>query len=353
MQTIDIPATELPSDLDETRGEKAHRQIAASPYPGHCKSVLRALVDLMDERGWSQAETAKRIKHGDRKNAISTAALSQLLCGTYRADPEALCRSIARAIDHERGRALFGDHGYAETRLYRAMVSLADIAVATQRIASIHGPQLTGKTAAARHLADTYQRAAVIYMLCPYADTYGGFVRRLARLRGVSLRGTLSDIREGILATLDGSHLLVIDEAHQPLITYAPSQALRVYEFIREINDHSRCAILLIGASAGHAILASEDRYSRISQSLHTIDIADRGLLPAHAEDIAAIAETFGLDDLHSEDQKDALAIVRDHGIQRLYDLLHLAALNARESGAQLSWRHVSAIAEPTLKLAA
>lgn len=348
MQTIDTP----PSTLDETRGQKAHRLILDSDYPGSCKAVLRALVVLMDERDWSQSQTAKKIKHGERKRPISTAALSQLLGGTYRADPEALCRSIARTIDHERGRAIYADGEFAETALYRSLVQLADLAVITQRIACLHGPSLCGKTTCAIRLAETYQRAAAIYMACPYADTYGGFVRRLARLRGVSLRGTLSDIREAILDSLDGSHLLVLDEFHQPLVAYARVQCRRVLEFIREIHDRSRTPVLLIGASAGYALLSTAPEYERLHRGLYSLDAAATGLLPANPQDVATVARTFGLD-LDARDLRDAVRIVQDHGVQRLYDLLRLARGNIADTAHALAWRHVSAIADPTLRLAA
>ncbi|HRQ87824.1 MAG TPA: AAA family ATPase [Bacteroidia bacterium] len=328
--------------------------LATAPYPPHCKAILQSFLELIEERGWSQAEAARKVKHGPHQRALSDSALSQLFGGTYRADPVNLCKAIARTIDHERGRALYQRDGFARTRLYKTLIELADLAVVTQRIVCLHGGLLCGKSTAAAALAEEYSRAAVVTLTMPYADTYGAFVRRLARVRGIPLKGSLSDLREAIIASLDGTHLLVIDEFHQPLVSYAPRQALRTMEFIREINDISRCGILLVGATTGFAVLSSDPAYQRFAAGLSAVDVC----APAHdmrlvsEDDLAAVAAAFGLP-YDADRIEQCRRIVEDHNAARLFDILRLAAGNAERRKLTLAWSHVADITQPTLSLAA
>lgn len=350
MTTIDTD----PASDSSIPTAKARLSVSTSSYPSDCKQILFAFLDLMEERGWSQAEAARQIKHGRHKRPLSSPALSQLLGGTYQANPETLCRAIAAAIDHARGRAMFGSSGFAPTRLYHALVELADVTVVTQRITCLHGGLLCGKTSAARYLSVDYHRAAVIFLTVPYADTYGGFVRRLTRVLGLSVKGSLSDLREAILASLDGSHLLVIDEFHQPLLSYTRHQALRVMEFIREINDTSECGILLVGSSAGHAVLTTTPEYDRFSAGIYSVDVCDpvHDLRPLATSDLAAIAKVFGLP--NQADRLDSIRlVVTEHGVSRLFDLLRLASSTAEAENNRLTWDHVDAITSATLRLAA
>lgn len=328
--------------------------IASSAYPPYCRRVLLDLVDLIDERQWSQTEAARLIRHGRSQRQLSTAALSQLLTGAYKADPVALCRAVEKTVAQQRARALFAVSGYVETRLAAVIRDLADIAVVTQRIACLHGGMLVGKTVNAIALAGDYPRASTVFLTAPYADTYGGFVRRLAAARGVDPRGALSAVRETILDTFDESHLLIVDEFHQPLTSYSRAQGLRVFEFLREINDLRRCGILLVGSTSGFAVLTGDDAYSRIASTITAVDARDHSpAAPAGAEtDFASILRSFGLDPL--PDRISILSrVARDHTVSRVFDTLRLAAARASARKQPLTWQHYLDASAPALRLAA
>lgn len=356
MIILDIPATitDERNEPSKSLAEKTRAALLDAPYPAHCKSVLIAFAELADERGWSQSEAAQKVKHGPRSKPLSGGALSQLLSGTYKASPEDLSKAIALTVDRERGRAFYTDGGFAKTRLYAAMLDIANLAVITQRIACIHGGLLCGKTSAAQALTHDFRAASVVYMVAPYADTYGAFIRRLARLRGIDLKGSLSDLRDKIISSLDASHLLIVDEFHQPVLSYASKQALRVMEFIREINDTSRCGILLVGSSEGYEVLCTQPQFHRLAASLHPLDICDdeNDLRPLTDDDLAAIAGAFKL-----RPDKGRLAqcrdIAQDHTVARLFDLLRVASGIAEKEGHHLTWNDVDGSRGNVLKLAA
>lgn len=345
--TADAPSEDAP---------RWRQSVAESSYPGFCKTVLNDLIDLIEDRGWSSAETARQIKHGPNQKSLASSSLSLLLNGKYPADPIALCRAVEKTVSRHRARELFGESGFVETRLYTDISDLADVAVITRRIACLHGGLLCGKTTNALALASRYDRASVVFMTAPYADSYGGFVRRLATVRGIDPRGNLSEVRERTLATFDDSHLLVVDEFHQPLVTYSYTQGLRVYEYLREINDLRRCAILLVGATVGHATLTSDENFARISASMSSLDCTGDRAIGAVGEtgnrDLAAILSSFQLAP-RPERIEMLRGIVCDHSLARAFDVLRLASGRASGRSERLSWDHVVATANPTLKLAA
>lgn len=349
MSYIDAPAQILPDPVAASPAETWRTAITHSHYPGHSKSILFSLVDLMEERTLSQSEVAKKIKHGSTQKDLSSTTLSQLLNGKYPGDHIAVCKSIERYINQERARALFHVSGFVETPLYQVLEELADAAVITQRFTCLHGGLLRGKTTNAHRLTSRYDRASVVFMTAPYADSYAGFVRRLARLRNIPLKGSLSDLREAIIQSLDSSHLLLIDEFHQPAVTYSFSQARRVYEFIREINDLSRCGILLVGATEGLAFLTTEPEYERIAASLTSFDVASK---PVADKELAAILKSFGIEP--QPDRVEVLqTVARDHTLSKVFDLLRLASGRASKRKQPFAWQHFLESSQKALQLAA
>lgn len=336
----------------ETPAEDRRKPIRESHYPDHCKNILLSFLDLIESREWTQAEAARKVKHGPSKNAITSGALSQLLTGKYKADPSALCASIDRVVNLESGRAIFTSNGFVQTRMYKTMTEMADIAIITQGITCVHGGLLAGKTTNAGALAHLYDKASPIFMTAPYADSYGGFVKRLAAVRGVESRGTLSDVRERILQSFDSSHLLIIDEFHQPITHYSYSQAKRVFEFIREINDLCRCGILLIGASVGYETIMHDETFERIAASLYAKDITP--FIPGKGNnetDLQAIAKTYGLPDPGEADLALCRDIVSHFSVGRLFEILKLAAGASERRGESLTWSTVQKIQGTLLKL--
>lgn len=348
MHYIDTPAQILPNPTAASPAETWRTAITHSHYPAHSKSVLFSLVDLIEERSWSQSEVAKKIKHGSTQKDLSTTTLSQLLNGKYPGDHVAVCRSIERFTNQERARSLFAVSGFVETPLYQVLTDLADAAVITQRIACLHGGMLRGKTTNAHYLTSRYDRASVVFMTAPYADSYAGFVRRLARLRNIPLKGSLSDLREAILQSLDSSHLLLIDEFHQPAVTYSFSQARRVYEFIREINDLSRCGILLIGSTEGFAFLATEPEYERIAASMTSYDVSKKSI---GEKELAAVLKSFTLEP-HPDRIQVLRQVAEDQTLAKVFDLLRLASGRAARRKQPFGWQHFLETSGPALQLA-
>jgi hypothetical protein len=126
-------------------------------------------------------------------------------------------------------------------------------------------------------------------------------------------------------------------------------------EFIREINDLSRCGVLLVGSTAGFAILSTHPDYARLFASVTPVDVVAKTsrLKPdSRLADLAKIAKSFGLQP--DPDSLEYCANLADqHTMARLFDSLRLATGRADKRREELSWDHVLKVTESTLKLAA
>lgn len=332
----------------QTTIENQRRYVRESIYEPHHKDVLLHLLDLMHKRGMSQSEVARGIKHGARRKSVSPATVSQLLNGSYQANPEALIRSIRTFLNVQTGRDIFRDGGFVETRLFSSMQKMADIANTLKRITCVHGGIMAGKTINAEALNVRYDRAAVVFISCPRADSYGGFVKRLASILGCAKKGTISDNREAIIDTLDTDHLLIIDEFHQPAVNYSRISAVRVYNFLAEINEMCRCGILLVGDSAGWDHLKTAPGFDHISERLRAgLDITDKtndlrpGFGRGGTDDVRKICEAFGMPEPSPTELQTCRDIISARSLSSLFDLLILARARAERLDEKLSWSHV------------
>jgi DNA transposition AAA+ family ATPase len=352
------PSADLPDRKAElsvvepstTAAEDRRQPILGSTYPDHCKRVLLAFLDLIEAREWSQAEAAKKIKHGPHQKPISNGTLSALLKGSYGADPRAICASVERLLNLENGRAQFADIAFVKTELFRVFETFANVTVVTRGISYLHGSFLSGKTVNAQALAHLYRNATPVFLTMPYAGSYGGFIKRLAAVRQVETNGTLDDVRERILSALDEHHLLIVDEAHQPNLNYSHSQAVRVFEFLREINDLCRCPILLIGHSEGFHDLTSHGSFEHLAGKVVGKSL-DPYIPTAQKNDLLAILAAYKLPEPSEADLAFCRDIIKTSSLARLFDLLRLASGRAENKGQRLDWTHVNHIHRTLLSL--
>lgn len=334
-----------------------HRQsIAEANYPDPCKEVLQRLVDVMETRTYSQRIVAQKIKRGSHKQAVSAAVVNQLINGKYPSDPTGLCQSISAFINLETGRAIFRDGGFVKTRLYGTLEDLANVANTTQRVTVLHGANMAGKSVCAEALSRDYDKASVVLMRAPGGDSYGGFLRRLAFTLGLTPRGTLTQLREAILEAMDDNHLLFIDDFHEPLVTYSDRQAVRVFSFLREINDLCHCGIVLIGASEGLTILQTREAYDKFQDRIF-FDRDARDFLPAiddpgefdGLKDLNHICESFGLTAPSKANARICRNVIETTTVSRLFDLLKIARARTESEGAKLTWGQVIETQETVL----
>lgn len=110
----------------------------------------------------------------------------------------------------------------------------------------IFGETGRGKTLTARHWCAENPRA--VYLELRAASTLGSFVRQLCRALTGGSKGTLAEVKERVDRWLcENDVVLVIDEAHQLLLSSNRDALIRNIEYIRlDLYEHTGTPIALI-----------------------------------------------------------------------------------------------------------
>ena len=151
-------------------------------------------------------------------------------------------------------------------------------------------------------------------------------------------------LRHRILETIDSATLLIIDEAHQALLTatFAPTASttsLRTLEFIREIHDETRCGIILSGTPLFEEHMETGRFATVLSQAVNRKLAILR--LPARPtkSDLAAFATAYGLDPATTpKDTELQDRIAHQQSLGAWLTLLRLASSLAARRKTALTW---------------
>ncbi|MEQ1967395.1 AAA family ATPase [Xenorhabdus nematophila] len=196
-------------------------------------SLVQELTELMDEKGFSQAQVARGIGR-------STAMINQYLQGKYNGDTATLENQLQQFIRRERDRAKLRQIVPEFIPTYTARKGLEVIRLAHMdgEINVIYGDAGMGKTMVMREYARTNADAILI-------ETDPGYTARvileeLCNRLGVNRRGNLHDMSEACITALRGSgRIILVDEAEN-----LPYRAL---ETLRRIHDKSGVGVVLAG----------------------------------------------------------------------------------------------------------
>lgn len=242
---------------------------------GDARAELRA---LMDERGWSTAEAARRA-------GVSATAIGAWLRGEYRgrADRiESLARRLLRTERDAAGLAAAGLDRHADLAITEQIAAAAAHAHTNADLVVVFGAAGGGKTAALRRYCTDHAGAWMVTM-SPAVTTPAAALGRIAEeLDGSTSEGTAARLERAVVSRLSvGRALLVVDEAHHL------SQAL--LDVVRCVHDAAGCGLLLAGNEPLWGRLA---RGERAAQLVSRVGLRFHLRHPAPA-DVLALAETL------------------------------------------------------------
>jgi len=229
---------------------------------------VRSVIDRAIERGQINSDQGEQIfwLHGhslahnlplpalSKHTGISKTTLSQIFSGKYPA--EDWTQIIARIIKYRElsdNQIKSADVGFIETTTAKLIFKLCKQALYDNMPAYIFGASQLGKTRALEEFVRRCNSPAIKYLRCRSGMTK----TRLARLLGRSChlrnleRLSSSDIIDGIIASLNDSSLLILDEFHMCLNTVKPDVSRQLVEFIREIYDLTHCGLVLCATKVG------------------------------------------------------------------------------------------------------
>lgn len=259
-------------------------QLAAVRKEAGTEEVLARLRAEIERRAITQAQAAREI-------GLSPTTLTQILTGTYAADPTRQIERIVKWIGmQEEARAqarLPAAPAWVPTPLAERVLAALGYAQMAGDIAVIYGAAGVGKTTAAREYARRYPNVWIATM----SPACSGVATALEE---VCLAVGFRDLPQGaarmsraIAARISGtSGLLVVDEAQH--LTIGALDALRA------IHDATGVGLALLGnelvyarMTGGHRAAYLDRLYSRIGKRVR--------LARAAREDVERLAAAFGV----------------------------------------------------------
>lgn len=197
--------------------------------------VARDVQAWMREEGRTLDSVSRALGKG-----FSPPVLSTFLKGDARGDGERLARSLNEFMEREsRAGDASRPEGFVETRVAQRMLVVIRTAVETRSMGLIVGPAGMGKTLTAKAAHAIYTGSLYI-RITQGERRNAGLIMSLARVLGVSRRGSFAATSRLVIAALRGTgRPLLVDEAH------ALNQG--ALDALRDLHDEAEIPIILIG----------------------------------------------------------------------------------------------------------
>lgn len=250
-----------------------------------------------------------------------------------------------RAIREYRGNAVDFDEercvAFAETSVYRRIEWLCSRVLVRHRVGLIYGESQIGKSTALIEFARRNNHGQTVYMEVPPAGGVQFLTRTIAQALHVNTKTSFDNLLTDIIAALDSSKLLVVDEIHRVFSTYQKSSVMKCLDVLRAIHDRSKCGLVLCGTNVWR------DQLTRGEFMVHLRQLRRRGAsyelqLPTNPPraDLDLIAKQFGLAVPDGEAEEIMLGIARQHGFGVFCARLEDSAEYAAKRKTRLTWDH-------------
>lgn len=300
--------------------------------PARTDAYIRSVIDRAVDRGQITVDQGEHIfwLHGhalssgyqlpalSKMTGISKATLSQLFSGKYPADD--WTQIVARIIKYRETSDYLvktAEVGFIETTTAKLIFKLCKQALYDNMPAYIFGASQLGKTRALEEFVRRCNSPSIKYLRCRSGMTKARLARLLGRschLRNLD-RLSSSDIIDGIVASLNDSSLLILDEFHMCLNTVKPDVSRQLVEFIREIFDLTRCGLVLCSTKVGLTTLEEGPNRLVFDQ------LRRRGIIKVVLADVPPVKDindfsrAFGLPCPHGEELSFIKSLIRVRGL--------------------------------------
>lgn len=230
---------------------------------------------------------------------------------------------------------------FVETRFARRVWQTIDYARKYAKITFVFGESQIGKTCAIAEYCRT--RPGAIYVRMPSSPTLRLFVFDLAETLGASPRMTFPQRRKFILSRISRDDVLIVDEAHQAILTDRTVTAThaKIFEFIREVYDAVGCGLTLCSTN----VFEKEISTGALSGVLE--QCRRRSLVSFHcpalpsAGDLSKFEEAYGLPAIPDAAKSVRNDVVKSERLGVWLTVLRMAAGIAATQKRAVSWDDV------------
>lgn len=193
-------------------------------YTQHQLELLEKVKERIKDKNLSQAEAASQI-------GISKAALSQLLSGTYKANPQKMFDTLESYFNvKERTQQTYQEISYADTCISSEVYDVIGVCHAKGGLAIAAGDAGIGKTKAAKHYIDEHPSNAILITVNPCLTSIKAVLNAIAESLGASEEHSRDRLWKAIIQKLSDGMILIFDEAQH--------LTLKTIEVLRSFSDY-------------------------------------------------------------------------------------------------------------------
>ena len=248
------------------------------------QTIVERLIEFCDQKG-SQAKAAAALK-------VSNATVSQMINGNWELIKDEMWRTVSNGIGMQGG-----NWATVATGGYKRMTSVLEDAQENSLVMAVIGDAGCGKTQAIEHYVKNHRNA--YHLQCAEYWNKKNFLQNLCQQMGMrNTYGTVYDLIEDIVRELEkqDSPLIIVDEADKlsDVVLYF------FITFYNRLEDH--CGIVLCATGyLKKRIIAGERNERKGFAEIHSrVGRNFIGMPQTTSEDIAAICEANGVDDLNA-----------------------------------------------------
>ena len=268
------------------------------------QTIVERLIEFCDQKG-SQAKAAAALK-------VSNATVSQLINGNWELIKDEMWRTVSNGIGMQGG-----NWATVATGGYKRMTSVLEDAQENSLVMAVIGDAGCGKTQAIEHYVKNHRNA--YHLQCAEYWNKKNFLQNLCQQMGMrNTYGTVYDLIEDIVRELEkqDSPLIIVDEADKlsDVVLYF------FITFYNRLEDH--CGIVLCATGyLKKRIIAGERNERKGFAEIHSrVGRNFIGMPQTTSEDIAAICEANGVDDLNAI---NTICKKSDFDLRRVKRLVH------------------------------
>lgn len=295
------------------------------------EAVIARVRDEISRRGMSQTQVA-------REAGISQSSLTQLLGGTYAANPRKMTVRLAQwlaRLSQQRALPVMPQApGWVSTPTAERILAALAYAHMAGDVAVIYGGAGVGKTTAAREYAARFPNIWIATMTPATAGVTTALEEVCLALGFRELPGGGARMQRELVARLQGSEgLLVIDEAQH--------LGVAALDALRALHDATGIGLALMGNELIYARMTGGTRavwldrlFSRIGRRLRVQRVV--------RDDVAALAAAHGVEEAAA--LRRLMEIGGQAGALRAVGkTLRLARMMAAGQGTELGADHIAA----------
>ena len=268
------------------------------------QTIVERLIEFCDQKG-SQAKAAAALK-------VSNATVSQMINGNWELIKDEMWRTVSNGIGMQGG-----NWATVATGGYKRMTSVLEDAQENSLVMAVIGDAGCGKTQAIEHYVKNHRNA--YHLQCAEYWNKKNFLQNLCQQMGMrNTYGTVYDLIEDIVRELEKQErpLIIVDEADKlsDVVLYF------FITFYNRLEDH--CGIVLCATGyLKKRIIAGERNERKGFAEIHSrVGRNFIGMPQTTSEDIAAICEANGVDDLNAI---NTICKKSDFDLRRVKRLVH------------------------------